>query len=100
MEAGAAMRPSADTRPDWSPNNSNYSTGLVSTLEPTLFRLYSKSFDLEFVSVSSPVDSCLFQVSAHYNTDPYNMLSQLKKMNLKHIKVAYGTTKQNKTNKT
>jgi len=40
------------------------------------------------------------EVSAHYNADPYNMLSQLKKMNLKHIKVAYGTTKQNKTNKT
>ena len=27
------------------------------------------------------------QVSAHYSADPYNMLDQLKKMNLKHVKV-------------
>jgi hypothetical protein len=32
----------------------------------------------------------LSQVSAHYNADPYKMLDKLKKMNLKHIKVAYG----------
>ena len=38
-----------------------------------------------------------FQVSAHYNADPYKMLDQLKKMNLKHIKVAYGVSKKNKT---
>jgi len=31
-----------------------------------------------------------FQVSARYSRDPYNMLDQLKKMNLKHVKVAYG----------
>ena len=36
----------------------------------------------------------LFQVSAHYSADPYKMLDQLKKMNLKHKKVAYGTTKK------
>lgn len=29
------------------------------------------------------------EVSAHYNADPYNMLSQLKKMNLKNIKVNF-----------
>ena len=33
-------------------------------------------------------------MSAHYNADPYKMLDQLKKMNLKHIKVAYGATKK------
>ena len=38
-----------------------------------------------------------FQVSAHYNADPYKMLDQLKKMNLKHVKVAYGVSKKNKT---
>ena len=27
------------------------------------------------------------QVSARYSRDPYNMLDQLKKMNLKHVKV-------------
>jgi len=36
------------------------------------------------------------EVSAHYNADPYKMLDQLKKMNLKHVKVAYGGNK-NKT---
>ena len=36
-------------------------------------------------------------MSAHYSADPYKMLDQLKKMNLKHIKVAYGTTKKNST---
>ena len=35
-------------------------------------------------------------MSAHYNADPYKMLDQLKKMNLKHVKVAYGGNK-NKT---
>ena len=39
----------------------------------------------------------LLQVSAHYSADPYKMLDQLKKMNLKHIKVAFGATKKNKT---
>ena len=34
------------------------------------------------------------QVSAHYSADPYNMLDQLKKMNLKHVKVAYGAAKK------
>merc|ERR1719394_598754 len=29
------------------------------------------------------------ELTAHYNADPYNMLSMLKKMNLKHVKVAY-----------
>jgi len=38
------------------------------------------------------------EVSARYSADPYNMISQLKKMNLKHVKVAYG--KQKKTNST
>jgi len=38
------------------------------------------------------------EVSAHYNADPYNMLSQLKKMNLKNIKVAYNKDKS-KSNK-
>jgi len=37
------------------------------------------------------------EVSAHYNADPYKMLDQLKKMNLKHVKVAYGSNKKNKT---
>ena len=37
-----------------------------------------------------------FQVSAHYDADPYNMLSQLKKMNLKHVKVAYKSSKNKK----
>ena len=37
------------------------------------------------------------QVSAHYSADPYNMLDQLKKMNLKHVKVAYGGNNKNKT---
>jgi len=37
------------------------------------------------------------EVSAHYSADPYNMLDQLKKMNLKHVKVAYGGKKNNKT---
>ena len=41
----------------------------------------------------------MIQVSAHYNADPYNMLSQLKKMNLKNIKVAYNKDKS-KSNKT
>ena len=36
-------------------------------------------------------------MSAHYSADPYKMLGQLKKMNLKHIKVAYGATKKNNT---
>jgi hypothetical protein len=36
-------------------------------------------------------------VSAHYNADPYKMLDQLKKMNLKHVKVAYGTSNKNNT---
>ena len=36
-------------------------------------------------------------MSAHYNTDPYKMLDQLKKMNLKHVKVAYGVSKKKKT---
>ena len=36
-------------------------------------------------------------MSAHYSADPYKMLDQLKKMNLKHIKVAYGATKKKKT---
>jgi len=29
------------------------------------------------------------ELSAHYNADPYDMLSKLKKMNLKNVKVAY-----------
>ena len=37
------------------------------------------------------------QVSAHYSADPYNMLDQLKKMNLKHVRVAYGGNNKNKT---
>ena len=37
------------------------------------------------------------EVSAHYGADPYNMLGQLKKMNLKHVKVAYGGNNKNKT---
>jgi len=37
------------------------------------------------------------EVSAHYGADPYNMLGQLKKMNLKHVKVAYGGNKKNNT---
>ena len=39
-------------------------------------------------------------MSAHYSADPYNMLDQLKKMNLKHIKVAYGGNNKKKTEKT
>ena len=38
----------------------------------------------------------MLQVSAHYSADPYNMLDQLKKMNLKHVKVAYGAAKKKK----
>jgi len=34
------------------------------------------------------------EVSARYGRDPYNMLSQLKKLNLKHVKVAYGVSKK------
>ena len=37
------------------------------------------------------------QVSAHYTADPYKMLDQLKKMNLKHVKVAYGEQKKKKS---
>jgi len=37
------------------------------------------------------------EVSAHYSADPYNMLDQLNKMNLKHVKVAYGGNKKNTT---
>ena len=43
---------------------------------------------------------CYIQVSAHYSADPYNMLDQLKKMNLKHIKVAYGAAKKKKKKET
>jgi len=39
------------------------------------------------------------EVSAHYSADPYNMLDQLKKMNLKHVKVAYGDQKKTSTSK-
>ena len=42
-------------------------------------------------------NSMFVQVSAHYSADPYNMLDQLKKMNLKHVKVAYGGNNKNKT---
>ena len=45
-----------------------------------------------------PLIILMIQVSAHYNADPYNMLSQLKKMNLKNIKVAYNKDKS-KSNK-
>lgn len=37
------------------------------------------------------------EVSAHYTADPYKMLDQLKKMNLKHVKVAYGEQKKKKS---
>merc|ERR1711970_1394695 len=37
------------------------------------------------------------ELSAHYSADPYKMLGQLKKMNLKHVKVAYGGNNKNKT---
>jgi len=40
-------------------------------------------------SNNAKFDEFAKEVSAHYNADPYNMLSQLKKMNLKHVKVAY-----------
>jgi len=33
------------------------------------------------------------EVTARYSRDPYKMLDQLKKMNLKHVKVAYGVKK-------
>lgn len=39
------------------------------------------------------------EVSAHYGVDPYNMLQQLKKMNLKHVKVAYGKKSPTAENK-
>jgi len=38
------------------------------------------------------------EVSARYSADPYKMLDQLKKMNLKNVKVAYGK-KDNKEEK-
>ena len=41
----------------------------------------------------------LFEVSAHYSADPYKMLDQLKKMNLKHVKVSYGVNKNRTTGK-
>ena len=42
----------------------------------------------------------MLQLSAHYNADPYDMLSKLKKMNLKHVKVAASTSaSKNKTSK-
>ena len=43
---------------------------------------------------------CVFQLSAHYNADPYDMLSKLKKMNLKHVKVASKITKTSGKDKT
>merc|ERR1712059_178543 len=39
------------------------------------------------------------EISAHYSADPYNMLAQLKKMNLKHVKVAYAPKDKNKDQK-
>lgn len=39
------------------------------------------------------------EVSARYSRDPYNMLDQLKKMNLKHVKVAYGVKKNETSSK-
>ena len=42
----------------------------------------------------------VFQLSAHYNADPYDMLSKLKKMNLKHVKVASKITKTSGNDKT
>ena len=42
----------------------------------------------------------LLQLSAHYNADPYDMLSKLKKMNLKHVKVASKITKTSGNDKT
>ena len=47
------------------------------------------------------LQSILFlQLSAHYNADPYDMLSKLKKMNLKHVKVASKITKTSSNEKT
>ena len=46
------------------------------------------------VSTPSRIMIKLLQVSAHYSADPYKLLDQLKKMNLKHIKVAYGANKK------
>jgi len=40
------------------------------------------------------------ELSAHYNADPYDMLSKLKKMNLKHVKVASKITKTSSNEKT
>ena len=40
-----------------------------------------------------------FQVTARYSRDPYKMLDQLKKMNLKHVKVAYGVKKNDTSSK-
>merc|ERR1711902_168285 len=40
------------------------------------------------------------ELSAHYNADPYDMLSKLKKMNLKHVKVASKITKTSGNDKT
>lgn len=39
------------------------------------------------------------EISAHYSADPYNMLDQLKKMNLKHVKVAYAPKNKKKDKK-
>ena len=37
------------------------------------------------------------EISARYGRDPYQMLSKLKKMNLKNLKVAYSKTASVKT---
>jgi len=47
-------------------------------------------------SNNAKFDEFAKEVSAHYDADPYNMLSQLKKMNLKHVKVAYKSSKNKK----
>jgi len=39
------------------------------------------------------------EVTARYSRDPYKMLDQLKKMNLKHVKVAYGIKKNDTSSK-
>ena len=35
------------------------------------------------------------EVTARYGADPYGMIKKLKRMNLKHVKVAYGGMSKN-----
>merc|ERR1712130_1030886 len=72
--------------------------GFGMTRNTQVYEMYVAGFKFHLLN-NARFDEFAREVSARYSRDPYNMLDQLKKMNLKHVKVAYGVKKNETSSK-